>query len=269
MVLIFLCDFSVWKKRFVLNFEKNTCFRQKRNDIDFDSRNLSLALTFSWKRSFQRRERDETKSESDKHKPTKSHNRKRCENYHFLSSYFAVWPQNSKLSCLNCMIIVTHKYVKKEFMGNKKSSSSSNKNMSAERRIFVMRHGERVDFTFNDWLVECFDKQGNYFRRDLNLPKRLPKRKEGFRGFAYDSPLTVMGTVQAFLVGEAMRDNEISFDQVYCSPSLRCVQTCHHVLKGLGALSVPINIEPGKLRNMNKIQRWISKYFFILKPKLG
>ena len=125
--------------------------------------------------------------------------------------------------------------------------------MSAERRIFVMRHGERVDFTFNDWLVECFDKQGNYFRRDLNLPKRLPKRKEGFRGFAYDSPLTVMGTVQAFLVGEAMRDNDISFDQVYCSPSLRCVQTCHHVLKGLGALSVPINIEPGELRNLNVI----------------
>ena len=150
------------------------------------------------------------------------------------------------------IIIVTHKYVKKEFMGNKKSSSS-NKNMSAERRIFVMRHGERVDFTFNDWLVECFDKQGNYFRRDLNLPKRLPKRKEGFRGFAYDSPLTVMGTVQAFLVGEAMRDNDISFDQVYCSPSLRCVQTCHHVLKGLGALSVPINIEPGELRNLNVI----------------
>ena len=50
-------------------------------------------------------------------------------------------------------------------------------------------------------------------------------------GFARDCPLTVMGTLQATLVGDAMRENGISISHVYCSPSLRCIQTCHSLLK--------------------------------------
>ena len=53
-------------------------------------------------------------------------------------------------------------------------------------------------------------------------------------GFARDCPLTVMGTLQATLVGDAMRENGVSISHVYCSPSLRCIQTCHALLKSLG-----------------------------------
>lgn len=51
--------------------------------------------------------------------------------------------------------------------------SSSNKE---GRRIFILRHAERVDFIAPDWISICFDNDGNYIRRDLNMPKTIPKR---------------------------------------------------------------------------------------------
>ncbi|XP_055698016.1 ecdysteroid-phosphate phosphatase isoform X2 [Phlebotomus papatasi] len=114
------------------------------------------------------------------------------------------------------------------------------------RRIFVMRHGERVDFTFGSWIPYCFDELGNYTRRDLNMPKTLPRRKNVILGWQKDSPLTNVGVYQAKLIGEGLREAGVNFTEVYASPSYRCIQTATGVLEGMNLRdSQPINLEPG------------------------
>ncbi len=114
------------------------------------------------------------------------------------------------------------------------------------RKIFVVRHGERVDFTFGtNWMLMNFDKEGKYRRMDMNMPKTVPARKLGREGFVRDCPLTEIGHMQAEITGRNLRDAGIQISHVYASPSLRCVQTASSILKGLGSQYLKIHIEPG------------------------
>lgn len=114
------------------------------------------------------------------------------------------------------------------------------------QKLFIMRHGERVDFTFAKWVNVCFDQNGVYRRVDINLPKILPIRANPQEAWKCDTPLTNMGCHQAFLTGDMLKDVGISIEFAYTSPSFRCVQTCHSLLKGLGIQDqIKIRVEPG------------------------
>lgn len=127
------------------------------------------------------------------------------------------------------------------------------------RQIFICRHGERVDFTFGAWIPYCFEANGSYIRRDLNMPEGIPPRN--IQDFQNDSPLTTLGEMQASLVGEAMKSSAVKIDVAFTSPSLRCVQTLSKILKGLGS-SVEMNVEPGLIEWLawypNGLPTWMS-----------
>ncbi|OCT70508.1 ubiquitin-associated and SH3 domain-containing protein B [Xenopus laevis] len=134
-----------------------------------------------------------------------------------------------------------------------------------KRCLFVCRHGERMDVVFGKyWLSQCFDTKGRYVRTNLNMLPSLPQRSGGYREYEKDAPITVFGCTQAQLVGEALLESNTTVDFVYCSPSLRCVQTAHNILKGLKQENKgKIRIEPAlfewtKWVSGNTLPSWFS-----------
>ncbi|XP_053613429.1 ecdysteroid-phosphate phosphatase isoform X2 [Plodia interpunctella] len=133
--------------------------------------------------------------------------------------------------------------------GNGDTAASGNDtstgDKSGRRWYFAMRHGERVDLTYGQWVPFCFDENDTYVRKDLNMPLALGKRAGGRDSYSKDSPLTRIGRYQAYLVGEGLRLAGVPVKHVYASAALRCVETAHEVLQGLQDPSVKIRVEPG------------------------
>ncbi|CAF2510177.1 unnamed protein product [Rotaria sp. Silwood2] len=130
-------------------------------------------------------------------------------------------------------------------------------------RLFCIRHGERVDFAFGpSWPELAFDKAGNYHRINLNMPLSLPRRRNPFRDFIADSPITEIGTSQARLTGEALAANDSLAQYCYSSPSLRCIQTAHYILQGMGVEDrVKIRVEPGLFEFLGWYERGLPSFF--------
>ncbi|XP_045776612.1 ecdysteroid-phosphate phosphatase isoform X2 [Maniola jurtina] len=133
-----------------------------------------------------------------------------------------------------------------EASSKESAESLTNGSNKSRRWMFALRHGERVDLTYGSWVPFCFDENGTYVRKDLNMPLKMPERAGGAESYARDSPLTRVGQLQAFLVGEGFRLANASVKHVYASAALRCVETAHHFLQGLQAdPSLKIRVEPG------------------------
>ncbi|CAF1192365.1 unnamed protein product [Adineta steineri] len=130
-------------------------------------------------------------------------------------------------------------------------------------RLFCIRHGERVDFAFGpSWPETAFDKTGKYRRINLNMPITLPRRRNPFRDFIGDSPITEIGATQARLTGEALAANESLAQYCYSSPSLRCIQTASCILQGMGVEDrVKIRIEPGLFEFLGWYERGLPTLF--------
>uniref|UniRef100_A0A8C8A224 Ubiquitin associated and SH3 domain containing Ba n=1 Tax=Oryzias sinensis TaxID=183150 RepID=A0A8C8A224_9TELE len=126
----------------------------------------------------------------------------------------------------------------------------------SKMRLFVCRHGERMDVVFGKhWVTQCFDSKGRYIRSNLNMPVSLPARSNGHKDYEKDCPITVFGSTQARLVGEALLESHTNIDFVYCSPSLRCIQTAQHILQGLQQEGkTKIRVEPG----LFEWTKWVS-----------
>ncbi|XP_045537719.1 ecdysteroid-phosphate phosphatase isoform X2 [Papilio machaon] len=125
-------------------------------------------------------------------------------------------------------------------------TTSTGTDSNSRRWVFAMRHGERVDLTYGQWVPFCFDENDTYVRKDLNMPLHLPERVGGSASYAKDTPLTRVGQLQARLVGEGLRLAGVPVSHVYASAALRSVETAHSFIEGLQPEApVKIKVEPG------------------------
>ena len=153
----------------------------------------------------------------------------------------------------------------RSFKKAKPTQQSSLANPRKPRRIFVIRHGERVDVIFgHSWVFQFFDDKGGYHRRNLNMPKRLPTRFGGPEKFAQDSPVTEIGACQARLTGESLFAHGIKITKVYSSPAFRCIQTAEAIMDALKIKeTVKIRTEPGLYEWLawcrGKLPQWLSR----------
>ncbi|CAB3398599.1 unnamed protein product [Caenorhabditis bovis] len=108
--------------------------------------------------------------------------------------------------------------------------------------IMVMRHSERVDDCCPGWIEKC-NKAGKYEPFDLNMPSRLPIIRP-LRDFMCDTILTRSGVVLAQMVGRGLYMTDNVPDVIYCSPSLRCIQTAS-LVKQLSGSNALVRVEPG------------------------
>ena len=81
------------------------------------------------------------------------------------------------------------------------------------------------------WLINSYNKQGEYQRFNLNMPKKMVIR-ENVNDFAFDPPLTEIGLYQAKLHGEELARKGVKITHMYASPALRSIQTADKILEG-------------------------------------
>jgi ubiquitin-associated SH3 domain-containing protein len=55
----------------------------------------------------------------------------------------------------------------------------------------------------------------------------VPERRAGPEGFARDCPLTVVGSLQSSLLGQAMKEAGVAIHHVFCSPRQSTIQTIY------------------------------------------
>ncbi|UMM19171.1 hypothetical protein L5515_014896 [Caenorhabditis briggsae] len=114
--------------------------------------------------------------------------------------------------------------------------------------MMVMRHSERVDDCCPGWIEKC-NKEGKYEPFDLNMPSRLPIQRP-LKDYTRDTCLTRSGVVLAQMVGRGLLMTDNTPDVIYCSPSLRCIQTATWVRDMSGSKAL-IRVEPGLFENFH------------------
>ena len=118
---------------------------------------------------------------------------------------------------------------------------------STGRRVYFMRHAERMDRIFPGYLKLAYTDTGRWRPYDLNMPLRAISRKGGANDFYNDTMITEMGHVSSQMIGRAMNTNKIYFNAIYCSPALRCIDTTRGLLRTL-----TISTKVGSARAMSE-----------------
>ncbi|ETN80210.1 phosphoglycerate mutase family protein [Necator americanus] len=110
--------------------------------------------------------------------------------------------------------------------------------------MMVMRHTERLDDFFPDWIERC---DRGYKAFDLNMPMMLPVKRPLYH-YEGDPPITNTGDILARIIARGMYAAGYVPNLIYASPSLRCIQTAN-AMRSILKCDAKIRVEPGLFEN--------------------
>ncbi len=117
-------------------------------------------------------------------------------------------------------------------------------------RIIITRHGERADLAIGPHWASKIQRVG----QDSKISYLTPRAN--FHEWNFDPPLTVEGERQSMSIGRKLLQLGYPIDYCYSSPAYRSIQTADKILESQGRKAIPINIEPGMIKN--KIDLYFS-----------
>lgn len=113
----------------------------------------------------------------------------------------------------------------------------------------VMRSAERVDRVFGSAWVQSEKYMTKIYATDVNVPKGATLHPHSYQ---YNPPITNMGKYSSQLIARALRNRGIEPSVIFCSPTLRTLQTAAAIAKSTGAR---VLVEPGLLEPMEWYRR--------------
>ncbi|KAF1751552.1 hypothetical protein GCK72_018106 [Caenorhabditis remanei] len=105
----------------------------------------------------------------------------------------------------------------------------------------IMRSAERVDRVFGSAWLQSEKYMTKIYANDTNVPKGATLHPHFYH---FNPPITNMGKYTSQLIGRALRNRGIEPTVIFCSPTLRTLQTAAAIAKSTGAR---ILVEPGLL----------------------
>ncbi|KAE9414069.1 hypothetical protein Angca_002845, partial [Angiostrongylus cantonensis] len=121
--------------------------------------------------------------------------------------------------------------------------------------IMVMRHTERLDDFFPDWIMRCHNEYRAY---DFNMPKQLPIDRP-LHAYANDPPITNTGDLLARIIAKGIYSTSYVPHVIYSSPALRCLQTANAV-RFICSCEARIRVEPGLFENLSMYPNGLPQF---------
>ncbi|CAI2353868.1 unnamed protein product [Caenorhabditis sp. 36 PRJEB53466] len=118
-----------------------------------------------------------------------------------------------------------------------------------KRVTVVMRGAERVDRIFGSTWCQTEKFMDKVYPTDINVPKGAVLHPHFYQ---FNPPITNMGKYTAQLITRALGNRGIEPAVIFCSPTLRTLQTAAAVAKSTGSR---ILVEPGLLEPMEWYRR--------------
>nr|CDJ84814.1 Phosphoglycerate mutase domain containing protein [Haemonchus contortus] len=124
--------------------------------------------------------------------------------------------------------------------------------------VIVARHSETIAEVFPDWIQRAKLDEASYHPFDLNMPVRVPRRKNLKDAYQSDPPISEVGRIMAQIFARELVTRNAVPKSIYTPPTLACVQTAADIRSFIGSECDGVYVEPALAYDQGASENWLS-----------